>query len=232
MWDGFNPDYNMFLLMMCEGLKYSQKDVRINGYSTKSLPTGCTPNLLVFGPFGSEWKQDIWKNIKKVHFTGENTQPQKSHNVELNLGYAHADFVNQSYIRFPLWMIEINWFGADPDRIQNPKPLPIDRCITVYPGEIGEKTKFCAFVVTNPCNPLRNNAFHWLSQYKKVDSAGRLFNNVGDEIFAGLGGGGGELKKHDFLKKYKFSLAYENSSSQGYTTEKLLHAKAAGCIPI
>ena len=232
MWDGFNPDYNMFLLMMCEGLKYSQKDVRINGYSTKSLPADCKPNILIFGPFGSEWKQDIWKNIKKVHFTGENTQPQISHNVELNLGYAHADFVNQSYIRFPLWMIEINWFGADPDRIQNPKPLPIDRCTTVYPGEIGEKTKFCAFVVTNPCNPLRNNAFHWLSQYKKVDSAGRLFNNVGDEIFAGLGGGGGELKKHDFLKKYKFSLAYENSSSQGYTTEKLLHAKAAGCIPI
>jgi GR25 family glycosyltransferase involved in LPS biosynthesis len=232
MWDDFNPEYNMFLLMMYEGLKYADKDVQIVAYTTKTLPNGCVPNVLIFGPFGTEWKNDTWKNVKKVHFTGENTQPQMGNGVELNLGFAHAEFVNESYIRLPLWMIEIDWFGADIERINNPKPLPIDRCTKVYPGEIGEKTKFCAFVVTNPCNPVRNNAFHWLSQYKKVDSAGRLFNNVGDEIFAGLGGGGGELKKHTFLRKYKFCLAYENSSSPGYTTEKLLHAKAAGCIPI
>ena len=232
MWDGFNAEHNMFLLMMYEGMKYADKDVQLLGYTTNTLPSGTQPNVLIFGPFGSEWKQDIWKNVKKVHFTGENTQPQLGDSVELNLGYAHADFVNESYIRFPLWMIEIDWFGADLTLINNPKPLPVDRCTKVYPGEIGEKTKFCAFVVTNPCNPVRNNAFHWLSQYKRVDSAGRLFNNVGDELFAGLGGGGGELKKHDFLRKYKFCLAYENSSSPGYTTEKLLHAKAAGCIPI
>jgi GR25 family glycosyltransferase involved in LPS biosynthesis len=232
MWDDFNPQYNMFLLMMCEGLKYADKDVQVLGFSTKTLPSNCKPNVLIFGPFGTEWKNESWKGIKKVHFTGENTKPQEDSDVELNLGYAHVDFVNESYIRFPLWMIEIDWFGADLALINNPKPLPIDRCTKVYPGEIGEKTKFCAFVVSNPCNPIRNDAFHWLSQYKKVDSAGRLFNNVGDEIFAGRGGGGGELKKHEFLKKYKFCLAYENSSSPGYTTEKLLHAKAAGCIPI
>ena len=201
MWEGFNPEYNMFLLMMSEALKYADKDLQITGYSTKTIPDGVKPNVLLFGPFGSEWKQNTWKTVKKVHFTGENTQPQQGDGVELNLGYAHADFVNESYIRFPLWMIEIDWFGSDLDRINNPKPLPIDRCTKVYPGEIIDKTKFCAFVVTNPCNPVRNNAFHWLSQYKKVDSAGRLFNNVGDEIFAGLGGGGGELKKHDFLRK-------------------------------
>lgn len=232
MWDGFNAEYNMFLLMMYEGIKYADKEVQIVGFTTKTLPTDCQPNVLIFGPFGTEWKKEQWKSVKKVHFTGENTQPQFGDGVELNLGYAHADFVNESYIRFPLWMIEIDWFGGNSELIQNPKLLSIDRCTKVYPGEIGEKTKFCAFVVTNPCNPVRNDAFHWLSQYKKVDSAGRLFNNIGDEIFAGLGGGGGELKKHEFLKKYKFCLAYENSSSPGYTTEKLLHAKAAGCIPI
>jgi GR25 family glycosyltransferase involved in LPS biosynthesis len=232
MWDGFNPEYNMFLLMMYEGIKYSDKELQILGFTVQTLPSGCVPNVLIFGPFGTEWKKEAWKDIKKVHFTGENTQPQMGDGVVLNLGYAHADFVDESYIRFPLWMIEIDWFGADTEKINNPKPLPVDRCTKVYPGEIVEKTKFCAFVVTNPCNPVRNNAFHWLSQYKKVDSAGRLFNNIGDEIFAGLGGGGGELKKHEFLKKYKFCFAYENSSSPGYTTEKLLHAKAAGCIPI
>jgi len=232
MWDDFNPEYNMFLLTLQEGSKQLTPKPRIEGYSVTTLPLGTKPNLILFGPFGDAWKADQWKEVPKVHFTGENTQPIIGDGVFLNLGFPHADFVDERYIRLPLWMLEIDWFGADLERIQNPKPLPLDRCVKVYPEDIPKKTKFCAFVVTNPCNPVRNNAFHWLNQYKPVDSAGRLFNNVGDVIFAGLGGGGGELKKHNFLKNYKFCLSYENASSQGYTTEKLLHAKAAGCIPI
>jgi GR25 family glycosyltransferase involved in LPS biosynthesis len=232
MWDGFNPSYNMFLLILQEGSKQLQPRPIIEGYSIETFPSGETPNILLFGPFGNEWKDEKWASIPKVHFTGENTPPIVTDKVFLNLGYPHVEFVDEKYIRLPLWMLEIDWFGADPEKIVNPKPLPLDRCVNVYPEEIAKKQKFCAFVVTNPCNPVRNSAFHWLSQYKKVDSAGRLFNNVGEDIFAGLGGGGGELKKHEFLKNYKFCLAYENASSQGYTTEKLLHAKVAGCIPI
>jgi GR25 family glycosyltransferase involved in LPS biosynthesis len=232
MWNGFKADYNMFLLLLQEGAKQLQPNPVIQGYTKETLPPGVKPNCILFGPFGQTWKEESYKGIPKVHFTGENTLPIKDDDVFLNLCYPHADFVTENYIRLPLWMLEIDWFGANVDRIENPKPLPLDRCLKVYPDEISKKNKFCAFVVTNPCNPVRNEAFHSLNRYKNVDSAGRLFNNVGDKIFAGLGGGGGELKKHEFLKQYKFCLAYENASSQGYTTEKLLHAKVAGCIPI
>ena len=232
MWDDFNASYNVFTLMLQEALRLAEGSVRVEGHTAETLPKGTTPNLLLFGPFGETWKDVQWKQVPKIHYTGENTPPKNEDGVFLNLGYPHADFVDEKYIRLPLWMLEIDWFGADLNRIQNPKPLPIDRCTQVYPEEIAEKKKFCAFVVTNPCNSLRNNAFHWLSHYKQVDSAGRLFNNVGDAIFAGRGGGGGELLKHTFLRNYKFCFAFENASSQGYTTEKLLHAKAAGCIPI
>lgn len=232
MWTGFNPDYNPFLLILQEGAKQLQPKPVIQGFSKETLPPGVKPNCIVFGPFGQDWRQDIYKGIPKAHFTGENTLPIKDDDVFLNMCYPHADFIDENYVRLPLWMLEIDWFGADKERIQNPKPIPLDRCLKVYPDDISRKTKFCAFVVTNPCNPVRNEAFHSLNRYKPVDSAGRLFNNVGDQIFAGLGGGGGELKKHEFLKQYKFCLAYENASSQGYTTEKLLHAKVAGCIPI
>ena len=232
MWDGFNPEYNMFTLILQEGCKQLDPKPTIVGCSKQTLPTGTKPNLILFGPFGSEWRSEQWKGIPKAHFTGENTMPVNDPDVFLNMGYPHADFIDEKYIRLPLWMLEIDWFGADINRINNPKPLPLDRCLKVYPEEMSSKKKFCAFVVTNPCNPVRNDAFHSLNRYKPVDSAGRLFNNIGDQIFAGLGGGGGELKKHEFLKQYKFCLAYENSSSQGYTTEKLLHAKISGCIPI
>lgn len=229
MWDQFNEKYNMFTLAVSTALK--TKGTTVEGYTTETLPAGSTPDLVIFGPFGEEWKAlpEAWP---KAHFTGENTKPVEAAGVKLNIGYKLPEMSTDSYLRMPLWMFEIDWFGADPNKIQNPIPLPIDTVIKADPASYEKRSKFCAFVVTNPKNHVRNQAFMTLNAYKPVDSAGRLFNNVGDMIFAGLGGGGGELKKHEFLKGYRFCIAYENESAPGYTTEKLLHAKAAGCVPI
>lgn len=186
---------------------------------------------MIYGPFGESYR--LFADIPKVHFTGENTEPIYESNTRLNVGYSLIEKADDTYMRFPLWLLEIDWFNADPQKIVNPKPIPVDRVRKTYPEDRKKhQERFCAFVVTNPRNPIRNDAFAWLNQYKQVDSAGRLFNTVGDAIFAGLGGGGGELKKHTFLKQYKFSLCFENQSAEGYTTEKLMQAKAAGCIPI
>ena len=230
MWDDFNPEYNFFLLLLENSSKNFSSPPRIKGYSLETLGN-IIPDILIFGPFGESWQ--LYPDLPKVHFTGENTPAVNGPNVKLNLGYSLIENAENSYIRLPLWILEIDWFNADPEKIRNPKPLPIDCVRKTYPEMIEQHSEnFCSFVVTNPRNPIRNDAFVWLSMYKHVDSAGRLFNNIGDKIYAGLGGGGGELKKHEFLKNYKFSLCYENSSAEGYTTEKLLHAKAAGCIPI
>ena len=214
MWSEFNPEHNMFTLAMQEYLK----DYTVIGTSVEG-----GHDAHIFGPFGSDWL-----SIKgpKVHFTGENTGPIEHPSVKLNIGYKN---LQENYLRMPLWMFEIDWFGADLQKIRNPLPLPIDRCTGV---NLQTRPKFCAFVVSNPKNFVRNEAFHTLNKYKPVDSAGLLFNNVGSTIFAGLGGGGGELKKHEFLRDYKFCLCYENEQGDGYVTEKILHAKAAGCIPI
>ena len=230
MWDNFNPEYNFFLLLLENSSKDFATPVRVKGYSPDTLDSK-KPDLLIFGPFGESWQQ--YPDIPKIHFTGENTPEIRGPNVKLNLGYSLLENSDDSYLRLPLWMLEIDWFNADPNKIRNPLPLPVERVIKSFPEDLEKhKENFCAFVVTNPRNPIRNDAFVWLSMYKHVDSAGRLFNNIGEDIFAGLGGGGGELKKFEFLKKYKFCLAYENASAEGYTTEKLMQAKAAGCIPI
>lgn len=223
MWENFNPSYNFFTLMLKQAC-----DLTIEFYDETTIPKNVLPNVLLFGPFGNNYKN--YPTIPKIHFTGENTPPVEEESVKLNLGFQHTDMVGDSYLRFPLWILEIDWFNCDLNKIVNPLPIPLDRCVNVYLDE--QKKKFCAFVVSNPSNDIRNKSFLWLNQYKPVDSAGRVMNTVGEELFAGLGGGGGELKKIEFLKNYKFCITYENSSSQGYVTEKLLHAKAAGCIPI
>jgi GR25 family glycosyltransferase involved in LPS biosynthesis len=229
MWENFKEDYNFFTLLLNEAGKHMIPCKSVKGYSPSTLGDK-TPDLVIFGPFGNLWQ--AYPGIPKVHFTGENTERVEHPDVKLNLGFKHYDMVTKNYLRFPLWFTEINWFQADVERLVNPKPIPLELCTRTNETSFKERSKFCSFIVSNPRNSLRNQAFHWLNNYKPVCSGGALYNNIGPELFAGQGGGGGELKKMQFMMDYKFALAYENNSARGYTTEKYLHAKAAGTVPI
>jgi GR25 family glycosyltransferase involved in LPS biosynthesis len=227
----FQGDYNFFTLLLNTAGKQMSPAYSVVGWNMQTWDMSQQPDLIVFGPFGRDWMK-FPINIPKVHFTGENSPPIQREDVVLNMGYQHNYMIKDSYIRFPLWMMEIDWFQADVERLVNPKPIPLQLCTQTYENTLESRQKFCSFIVSNPSNPIRNQAFHSLNQYKPVDSGGGLFNTIGNELAAGLGGGGGELKKTKFMMKYKFAITYENSKSMGYCTEKYLHAKAAGTIPI
>lgn len=77
-------------------------------------------------------------------------------------------------------------------------------------------------VVSNPKGLLRNQFYAALNVRKSVDSGGKYLNNVGGPV----------PDKLEFLSKYRFSFAFENSSYPGYTTEKILESKRAGTVPI
>lgn len=225
MWDEFQPDYNFFTLLLNEAGKHMTPPRIVVGVAEADYKG--KPDLVIFGPFGNNWRR--FTNSPKICFTGENTRPVPE--ADLNLGFDHTNFTN-NYMRIPLWMMSINWFAADVERLVNPKPIPLECCTRSYETTLDSRKKFCAFIVSNPNNPMRNMAFQALTNYKAVDSAGQLYNNIGDELAALRGGGGGELKKTKFLSDYKFAITYENGSREGYCTEKLLHAKAAGAVPI
>jgi hypothetical protein len=93
------------------------------------------------------------------------------------------------------------------------------------------KTKFCAFVISNGNNAIRNRFFEKLCMYKKVDSMGGAFNNTGiyaprnDEM-------NNDYSYFDFLSDYKFMICFENASRPNYLTEKLANAYLGRTIPI
>lgn len=85
------------------------------------------------------------------------------------------------------------------------------------------KRKFCSYVVSNgKGHEIREKILDELSSYKQIDSGGRFRNNVGGPV----------KDKIAFQKGYKFSIAFENSSHIGYTTEKILQSFASRTIPI
>ena len=55
-----------------------------------------------------------------------------------------------------------------------------------------------------------------------MDSGGRYRNNIGGAV----------KDKKAFMQNYKFSIAFENTSYDGYATEKITEAFAARTIPI
>jgi hypothetical protein len=97
-----------------------------------------------------------------------------------------------------------------------------------------EKRQFCNFIYSNPGNGklslTRQDFCKKLTAYRRVDCPGRVLNNMRNAIEPRKGNW--TAGKLEFIKNYKFTIAFENSDSIGYTTEKLIHPLLANSVPI
>lgn len=93
------------------------------------------------------------------------------------------------------------------------------------------KTGFCCFLYSNPnAHPYRDIFFFLLSKYKQVDSLGKHLNNVKNGGGTGFVGHTDECV--DIKSKYKFSIAFENATFRGYTSEKIYTSLNSHTVPI
>lgn len=145
----------------------------------------------------------------RIFFTGENYCPD--FNVcDYAFGFDHMEFEDR-YLRFPLFYLYEEDLKLALKKHETGKEI------------LEKKTGFCSFVYSNQnADPFRTEFFERLCEYKKVDSGGRLLNNIGEMV-------GNKL---EFEKTHKFSIAFENSSHNGYGTEKILQSFAAKTVPI
>lgn len=159
------------------------------------------------------------QDVIKIFYTGENRRPW-DYKAHYAITFDHFD--NERHYRLPLYVID-HWLMVNKLGMSHVKD------IKRVENDIEKKTKFCGFISGNPVSHKRNDAFHILSKYKQVDSAGPLFNNIGYVLPRGLEAA---KNKNEWLKSYKFNLCFENSSWPGYCTEKLFHAFYMKTIPI
>jgi hypothetical protein len=174
------------------------------------------PQVLVFGDenFGNSNERYDPSRVLKIFHTGENRRfwDYKCH---MGITFDHID--SNIHYRLPLYVFEL-WSltreQGQPEFKQDKLDQPLD------------KTGFATFVNSNPNSEKRNQLVKMISEYKRVDCGGPLFNNVGGVIPRPT------PAKIDFARTRKFHLAFENSSYAGYVTEKILHGFYARSVPI
>ena len=162
------------------------------------------PDYLIFSMFG--YDHLAYERCVKIFYVGENFTPDFNL-CDYAIGFDIMEF-NDRYLRLPLYV----FYGIE--ELATPKFLDIDAVLN---------RNFCSFVVSNAGgSPERNRFFHLLSEYKQVDSGGRFENNIGGPV----------SNKKEFIKKYKFNIAFENSIRDGYTTEKIMEPMLVNSLPI
>ena len=161
------------------------------------------PDFLIYSCGSKRYRK--FRGIR-IFYTGENRRPDF---CACDYAFSFDHIQRPEHVRLPYYAFAI----AGEQLLQPPESAE---------QILAEKTRFCNFVYSNPNGRRRNELFRKLSRYKPVDSGGRHLNNVGGPV----------ADKLAFQRPYKFSIAFENSSYPGYTTEKLPEAVMARTVPI
>lgn len=193
-WEGFNKVDNYFYNLL----------------STKySVIIDDKPDIIIYSCFGEEY---LKYNCKRIFYTGENIRADFT---ACDFAFTFDFLKNKNHYRLPLYSLYI-----DGHKMNNylEKNKTREELISIWK----EKTKFCSMLVSSPKSSFRLKFFKELSEFRKIDSGGKIFNNIGGRV----------KDKVEFIRQYKFVLAFENSSNPGYTTEKILEPIFVDSIPI
>jgi hypothetical protein len=183
------------------------------------------PDILFFSVDYSNKKDHLKfdnSSTKKIFYTGENINPNFD-NCDAALSFNPS---TENNFRLPLWVLFLNWFHVPYSKNRDQSYLLNIEKLTSSNKILKPNKKFCSFIASKP-EGKRMEFFDKLNAFEEVSSAGRLFNNT-----KSIKGRGDQKWKMKYLKKYKFNLALENSSTPGYVTEKILHSMYANSIPI
>ncbi len=191
-WDGFDPLDNYFTRLLARRYRLDICD---------------DPDFVIFAYVGRRRRDHRRYHCVRIFYTGENIPPDWS---ACDWAFSFEHDPHPRHFRLPHWPFYVDPAALVKHSDRNPAAI------------LAQKSRFCAFVVSNPLCRTRNTFFRKLSRYKRVDSGGKLFNNLGYRV--------GD--KQVFLRDYKFTIAFENESHPGYTTEKIVEPMLADSIPI
>ena len=206
-WGDFRVQDNFFLDLFRD----------IFGNVEVAPPDEC--DTIIYSCFGKQHLGVDRSKTKKIYYTGENLRPNFNE-CDYSLTFDFDDYQKRN-VRLPLWFLQFDWYNKG--GYGNPEfVIPLSH---INQNEFiqTKKNKFCVFVNNNLFQD-RIDCINKLTAYKNVTCFGKPFGNW----FYG------ESKKYKIFSEYKFSICFENSVAPGggYYTEKLIHSKLSGTIPL
>jgi hypothetical protein len=165
------------------------------------------PDFLIHSCIGKRRHDHRRFDCVRIFYTGENV-PADWLSTDWAFTFEHDP--DPRHYRLPHWP-----FYVDPAALVKPAVFDAERIAAA-------KSRFCGFVVSNPLCRVRNEFFRRLSRYKPVDSGGKVMNTLGHRV----------ADKQAFLAECRFTIAFENESHPGYTTEKIAEPMLVNSIPI
>ena len=118
------------------------------------------PEYLIYSCFGND---NYRYDCIKIFYTGENIRPDFNF-CDYAIGFDYMEFGDR-YIRYPIYLM-LDTYLKNFEMVINNEI------------EYITKKKFCNMLVSNPESEERNDFFKKLSEYKKVDSGGKIFNKL------------------------------------------------------
>lgn len=195
--------------------KYFKKTMETKLGKYYKLEYSDHPDFLFYSVYGTGREHYKFQDCVKIFWSAEGVMPNFNE-CDYAIGSYPMD-VGIRYFQFP-------YQGVSKSVQDREKFSDIDL----------SARKFCNFIYSNADNGkgavIRQEFCKKLMSYKNVDCPGKVLNNMVDAIEPR--NGNWYQGKMIFLKNYKFTIAFENVSMPGMTTEKLVQAFEAGSIPI
>lgn len=174
-----------------------------------------TPDILFCSHFGQNYKNH--RRCIKIFLETE-VMPFSFEDYDYIIGYRYVE--DPKYFHYSIY---------------SPRSVNEFQDRSTFKDPMLAKRKFCNFVYSNESwgegAVLRREFCMALEQYRHIDCPGKVLNNMKDVVLPRKTQGW-ELSKMEFIKQYKFTIAFENHRVDGYTTEKLWDPFKAGSIPI
>lgn len=175
------------------------------------------PDFVFYG-FSNNQFMDYLSDAINIFVTGENIVPDFNY-CDYAIGTLNLSFDNR-YFRIPS-----SFLMVPPEKLLN-RPFYDKKFIN---------RRFCNFIYSNTTQgegvKIREDFCRRLSTYKRVDCPGLSCNNMSNAIISRHANYYIESKLQ-FIKNYKFTIAFENGFNSGYSTEKLTQPLLCGSVPI
>jgi hypothetical protein len=187
------------------------------------------PDFLFYSVFGEHHKDPRYDSCTKI-FSCQECFDTPWEECDFALTGDYSD--DPRHLRYPVYASEM-FAVRDVPPLRHPCLSLVKDPSTNWEDILAYKTSFCCFVYSNElwrdprsrgeCGlELRIKFFDLLSRYKRVDAGGRVCNNLGYQV----------QDKLPYVERFKFTVAFENTSYPGYVTEKLCDPMFALSVPI